>query len=270
MLILLVVVAIDTARSEGTLGDKDLQSALHREVVLGDLKGAMDAYRAVAAQAPRPTAARALLRLAKCLEKSGRRLEARDVYSRVAGQFGDQADVAAQARAELAVWESAGPGPVNLRFEEGTPGKLPAGWFVPALPQDAENWARLESGDACHSRARCALVLVPPNAPFGAGDLMQSFSARLYRGKTIRVRAWLRLEKVEPADQAQMWISVDRPEGRKGFLDNMSDRPIRGTDWMLAEVRARVDDDATFVKFGMMPVGHGRLWVDRVSFEVLP
>ncbi|MCC6367848.1 MAG: hypothetical protein IT165_30355, partial [Bryobacterales bacterium] len=83
----------------------------------------------------------------------------------------------------------------------------------------------------------------------------------------VRLRAWIRLEAVDPDDHAQMWLSVDRARDKKGFFDNMSDRPVRSGDWTMCEIRTTVDADATFIKFGVMSIGRGRVFVDDVSFE---
>ena len=248
-----------------------LEAAIHREMVLGDLKGAMDQYRTILSrpQKSRPIAARASFQLGQCLEKLGRRGEARDTYNRLAKQYGDQPEIAALARARLAEWENSIPGPLNLKFEEGTPGKLPAAWFVPALPKDADHWAQMRRS-GCMKNSACAVVLVPENAPVHVGNLMQSFSATAYRGKTLRLTAWLRLQAVDPDDRAQMWLSVDRANDQKGFFDNMSDRPVRAVEWTECEIRTKVDADATFIKFGIMSIGRGRVWVDEVSLQVVP
>jgi hypothetical protein len=66
-----------------------------------------------------------------------------------------------------------------------------------------------------------------------------------------------------------MWLSVDRPADKKGFFDDMSDRAVRSPEWTFREIRARIDPDATFIKFGVMSIGRGRVWVDSVSFEVV-
>ncbi|MCC6390475.1 MAG: hypothetical protein IT167_07720, partial [Bryobacterales bacterium] len=83
----------------------------------------------------------------------------------------------------------------------------------------------------------------------------------------VRLRAWIRLEAVDPDDHAQMWLSVDRARDKKGFFDNMSDRPVKAGDWTMCEIRTKVDADATFIKFGVMSIGRGRVFVDDVSFE---
>lgn len=247
--------------------EMQLESAIHREIVLGDLKGAMEQYKAILAQPAKSkmVAARTLFRMGQCLEKSGRRPEARNTYALLVKEYPDQPEVAAKARARL---DDSIPGPLNLKFEQGVPGKLPPAWFVSALPQDADHWAQLRRG-GCMKGGSCAIVLVPENAPVNVSNLMQSFSAAAYRGKTIRLSAWLRLESADLDDHAQMWLSVDRANDRKGFSDNMSDRPVRSAEWTMCEIRTQVDDDATFIKFGVMSIGRGRVWVDSVSFEVI-
>lgn len=251
---------------------RQLEGAVYREVMQGDLRGAAAQYRSIAAQrgTPRPVAARALLQLGQCMEKWGRLGEAREAYNRLLREFSDQPEIASRARARLADATGWIPGPLNLAFEDGVPGKLPAAWFVPALPNEADNWAQLRTAGCRDPKGSCAVVMAPENAPAHVSNLMQSFSARAYRGRTVAFRAWVRVEARSPDDHAQMWLSVDRTNDRKGFFDNMSDRPMRSSTWVTGEIVTRVDDDATFIKFGIMSVGRGRVWVDHVSFETVP
>jgi len=71
--------------------------------VEGDLKGAIEQYKKIAAQpgAGRATVATALLRMGQCYEKMGN-AEARTAYERVVRDFADQAEIVAQARVRLA------------------------------------------------------------------------------------------------------------------------------------------------------------------------
>ncbi len=82
----------------------DLESAIRRETVQGDLKGAAEAYRKIAAQAAssknREVAARALLRLALVYRKQGD-AQARQTLERLVKDYGDQQQVVSEARAEL-------------------------------------------------------------------------------------------------------------------------------------------------------------------------
>jgi len=83
--------------------DQQLQSAINKEVVEGDLKGAIELYKKIAAQpgAGRTTIATALLRMGQCHEKLGQ-AEARTAYERVVRDFADQTEIVAQARVRLA------------------------------------------------------------------------------------------------------------------------------------------------------------------------
>lgn len=249
--------------------ERRLEAAIQQEIVLGDLQGAMTQYQIVLQEnANKASESRALYRYARCLEKLDRRTEAHDAYTRVMKDFGDQPE-AALTRTRLAGWEYAVSAPANLKFERGVSGKLPDGWFVPALPNDVDHWAQLRRS-GCMNRDNCAVVLVPENAPVHFGNLMQSFKATAYRGKTVRLSAWLRLDAIAAEDRGQMWLSVDRPGDKRGFFDDMSDRAVRTADWTFREIRAHIDPDATSIKFGVMSIGEGRVWVDRVSFAVVP
>jgi hypothetical protein len=274
----LAVAAMAMAAAQPPVDERDLEAALHRQIVLGDLRGAMEQYRAILArpERTRPVAARALFQIGECLEKSGQAEEAYNTYRRVAAEYSDQPEIVAPARIKLAAWSA----PHNLRFEEGVPGKVPPGWLTPSLGRDTDNLPEL-SRERCHSRTGCAIVMAPANMPKAVGNLMQSFSAAAYRGKTVRLRAWLRLETAyvtatgirlpsdNSADSAQLWLTVERANRRRGFSDNMDDRPVRSGEWTEREIVGSIDDDAQFIRFGVMCIGGGRAWVDDVSFEVI-
>lgn len=246
-----------------------LEAARYRELVLGDLKGAMEMYRSILAApaAPRPVIARALFQLGLCLERTGQREAAHGPYTRVVKEFGDQTAAAQEASARLAGWEESFPAPRNLNFEQGAPGRAPPGWSVPALPKQADEWAQLRRS-GCRGEHGCAVVLA--NSPVRVGNLYQSVSAAAYRGKTVRLRAWLRLEDaVDMSDRAQLWLSVDRAGGKRGSSGNMDDRPVQTDAWTEREIVVPIPSDATFIEFGVMSYGRGRAWVDDVSFEVV-
>jgi hypothetical protein len=276
-LLLAAVVAAGTSNAATGDSEMKLEAAIHREIVAGDLTGAIGQYRSIVAEAntPRPISARAYLQIGLCQEKSGQREEAYDTYRRLVIDYGDQTEIVSVARTKLAAWS----GPRNLKFEEGVTGKVPPGWFVLSPPKDADYLAELRR-DGCRSNTGCALVMVPQNVPRPVGNLMQSFSAVAYRGKTVRLRAWVRLETFfvtsigirlpDPEDRAQMWLNVERANRRNGFSDNMDDRPVRSPEWSLCEITGEIGEDARFINFGVMSIGGGRVWVDDVSFDVIP
>ena len=86
-----------------------LKAAIKTETVDGDLKGAIEQYRKIAAEpgAGRATVATALLRMGQCYEKLGN-AEARTAYERVVRDFADQAGIVEQARVRLAVLGGSG------------------------------------------------------------------------------------------------------------------------------------------------------------------
>jgi hypothetical protein len=253
--------------------ERQLETAVYRETVMGDVPAAIGMYRTLLAEKgiARPVAARALWQLGQCQEKLGQRREAHATYSRVAREYAAESGIAAQARGKLAGWSDALPGPRNLRFEEGDPGKTPPGWFVPQVEKGSFSLAELRR-KGCRSIAGCAVVIAPATAaaPDSVGNLMQSFRAAAYRGKTVRLRAWVRVEAGGPGDRAQMWLRVDRPNGKVGFLEDMDGRPVRPAEWTSCEIVAEIDDDAQFVDFGVKSMGRSRVWVDGVSFEIVP
>jgi hypothetical protein len=265
---MIVLVAPVTASDLGVR----LESAIHREVVMGDLTGAIEQYRSIEADpaAPRPIAAKAWLHMAQCFEKSGQLAAAGDAYGRVRKEFAEEPE-AGLAKASLENMKrsrgSSVSGPRNLSFELGTVGKAPPGWIVPELPQVADHWAEIRNS-GCREGTKCAVLLIPDNSP-GFGYLMQPFSAMPYRGKTVRLRAWMKIEATDPYDHAQMSLSIDRDKGHLGFYDDLNDRPVQSAEWTMREITARVYDDATFITVGAISKGRGRVWLDGASFEIV-
>jgi hypothetical protein len=108
----------------------------------------------------------------------------------------------------------------------------------------------------------------------GFGTLMQTAGAGDYLGKRVRLSAFVRSERVA-SGWAGVWLRVDG-EGQNqrpsvlGF-DNMQRRPIKGTtDWTRVEIVLDVPAEAVDLAFGILLAGDGEVWLDDVSFEVVP
>jgi len=88
-----------------------LKAAIKTETVDGNLKGAIEQYKAIAALsgASRATVATALLRMGQCYEKLGQ-VEARAAYERLVREFSDQKETVAMAQARLAAMNIASQG----------------------------------------------------------------------------------------------------------------------------------------------------------------
>jgi len=103
-LLAVFLAALLAAGQKNDQAELALKAAIKTETVDGNLKGAIELYKKIAAQpgAGRATVATALLRMGQCYEKLGN-TEARTAYERLVRDYADQAGVAAEARARLAV-----------------------------------------------------------------------------------------------------------------------------------------------------------------------
>src|ERR1035437_1936711 len=91
-----------------------LQAAIKKEVVDGDLKGAIEQYQKLAQGRDRAVAAKALVRMGQCYEKLGD-AESRKAYERVLREYTDQTGAVAEARARLTALKSAEPSTITVR-----------------------------------------------------------------------------------------------------------------------------------------------------------
>jgi len=99
----LLLPAVSADVQKGQQAQLLLEQATKKELIDGDLKGAIEAYQKILTLegVPRAVVATALLQLGQCHERLGD-AEARKAYERLVREFADQADLAAQARARLA------------------------------------------------------------------------------------------------------------------------------------------------------------------------
>lgn len=161
--------------------------------------------------------------------------------------------------------------PPNLDFEQGSPGDVPPGWFVPKTLLDA-GYNALSTREGCRTGS-CVVITVPATRPANMfGNLMRTIDAEPYRGKRVLLRAAIRIETSDPAGQGAMWMRVDLAGGAAGFFDNMTDRPIRSSSWSFYEITGVVDVEAISISFGVTAFGDARVWVDDISlgFTDLP
>ena len=252
-----------------------LAAAIHKETVAGDLEGAIMEFKAIAAESEqnRVLAAKALSHAAESLEKLGRTSEAQAVRQRIAREFSDQAAVTAQSLTRSSAMAVTGtmvqPQPANLSLTDGVEGSVPQMWFVPQSLADAGYSAELRR-TGCGSSPSCAVVITPAKpVERKFGNLMRSIDATPFRGKTLRLRARLRLESKAAGDKAQMWFRVDRPDRQMGFFDNMDNRPVVTASWTDAEIVGPIAADAQAIALGVISIGSGRAWVEAMTLETV-
>jgi hypothetical protein len=97
----------------------------------------------------------------------------------------------------------------------------------------------------------------------------QNLRADPYRGKRLRLSAWVRQVGVTGSDIG-LWMRVDGPGVMQAF-DNFSTRPLVGTaDWHQVEIILDIPPDAIGIALGALMSGRGELLVDDMQFEVVP
>ncbi len=146
----------------------------------------------------------------------------------------------------------------------------PTGWLEAGMnPTDYEMAVDAKGG---RSGGPCAYVKARTPAARTFGTLMQMIDAGDYRGKRLRLSAWVRSAGV--ARWAGLWMRIDGPMSDRGpamlGFDNMQNRPIAGTtDWKAYQVVLDVPQQAVTINFGILLEGAGQAWLDGVRFEAV-
>src|SRR5581483_8297647 len=85
----LLVTRIEVTGQGQDHAEAALKAAMDKEVVEGDLKGAIEQYKKIAQSKDRAIAARALVRMAECYQKLGD-AESRRIYELLVNKYADQ------------------------------------------------------------------------------------------------------------------------------------------------------------------------------------
>jgi hypothetical protein len=97
-------------------------------------------------------------------------------------------------------------------------------------------------------------VAAAPATPPAFTAFAQVMQAAPYQGKTIRLRARVRVAN-SGVGAAGLWLRVDRPNEARGFFDNMQDRPVQSDEWRQYEIQGPVAADATSIVCGLLTSG---------------
>lgn len=102
--------------------------------------------------------------------------------------------------------------------------------------------------------------------PEDFATIMQQFSAVSYLGKRMRFSAFVKAQDVE--GWAGLWMRLDGTFNVTLKLDNMQNRPIKGTsEWNLYSCVLDVPMEAEIINIGMLLSGKGHIWMDNASFQ---
>lgn len=96
--------------------------------------------------------------------------------------------------------------------------------------------------------------------------IMQQFRAERFLGKRVRFSAFVKVLEVE--GWAGLWLRLDGKFSVTLKLDNMQNRPIKGTiNWNLYSCVLDVPEETELINIGILLTGKGRVWLDDVSFQ---
>lgn len=163
--------------------------------------------------------------------------------------------------------------PPSLKVEQSKPSsespqkQLPKGWSTAGShPQDYEIGLDTTEKHSGQASAYIKLSRFKFKSE-GFGALTQMFKADDYKGRRVRLSAYVKAENIE--EYAGLWMRVDGVNRMLGF-DNMQNRPITGTTgWTKYEVVLDVPETSVNIAFGLLLRGAGRAWVDNFQFEVV-
>lgn len=141
---------------------------------------------------------------------------------------------------------------------------IPKGWFKTG--SHPQNYEMVIDTVVKHSGKASGHIRFIADKAEGFATLAQVFKADDYRGKRVRMSAWL---KAEDAEAAELWLRVDSARAMLG-LDNMTNRPMKGTgEWTKYELTLDVPAAAVDIAFGTVVVGKGQAWADDFRFEAV-
>jgi RNA polymerase sigma factor (sigma-70 family) len=87
-------------------------------------------------------------------------------------------------------------------------------------------------------------------------------------GKRIRLTGWLKTKEVD--NWAGFQLMIRNPAGKIIAMDEMMDRPTRGTtDWQQFQIVVDVPPEHCLINFGPSLFGTGELWADDFQIDVV-
>jgi erythromycin esterase len=160
--------------------------------------------------------------------------------------------------------------PANLDFEAGGTG-APANWYAPA-DQDAFGYRAGITSERPHSGASCAIVerSEQPRYGEGYGSLLQRIDARPFRGRRVRLRAYVRALVSGEASRVLLTLRVGKSGGGPPLYSaDSTDRATASAKWQSSELIATIAGDADSITYGLLLIGDGKAFLDDVAIDPL-
>jgi hypothetical protein len=140
------------------------------------------------------------------------------------------------------------------------------GWYL--VGSAVEHYSTGTDPNVSRSKQPTVYVKSIIDPATGFGTASKGILAEPYRGKRLRMTAWLKTENV--TGWAGIWMRIDGPNRKSLGFDNMQERPLKGTlDWKRYAIVLDVPEESIHVAFGVMLNGNGQIWADDVCFETV-
>ncbi|PFK43207.1 AraC family transcriptional regulator [Bacillus cereus] len=142
---------------------------------------------------------------------------------------------------------------------------LPKGWVLSGS-HPTEYEMGLDYETVHQGRASACIQAREGVTHGGFTTLMQIFKADKYRGKRLRLTAFIKSEGVK--DWAGLWMRVDGKDTEPLAMDNMQNRPIKNTsNWQPYSVVLDIKEEALGIAFGILLSGKGFIWADSFRLD---
>jgi pimeloyl-ACP methyl ester carboxylesterase len=99
------------------------------------------------------------------------------------------------------------------------------------------------------------------------GSYSHIITEKSYAGLKFRYKGFVRGQIDDTDAAAYLWIRVDR-NNKRGFFNNMSDRPIKTPEWKEYIIEGTIDEDYNQIVFGIYCIYNGDFYLDDVSLEI--
>jgi len=117
----------------------------------------------------------------------------------------------------------------------------------------------------------CVLLILLNTNTFGQGN-WAAFSERIetkkaYEGQRFRLHGMVRAEVMDDSASAQLWVRIDKEKGT-GFFENMSNRPVRTSEWRSYSIEGKIDSGSTHIAFGVLSTYNGKFYYDDLKLDI--
>lgn len=153
---------------------------------------------------------------------------------------------------------------VNKKKEDFIMNNEIKGWFISGSdPFDYE--MGIDHTNVYQGKASGFLKSKNGRKPNGFATMMQQFSAKSYKNNRMKLSAFIKTDNVQ--ETVGLWMRIDNKSEDILQFDNMSDRPIVGTNnWNIYSIVLDVPDSSEIISFGLLLQGSGKAWIDGIRF----